>query len=61
MRWMVWNTLGCVMWLAGLAYAKGMSLVEGASATDGHQLFAGLGFGLVGLVLLMWVNLIDAS
>ncbi|WP_158809978.1 hypothetical protein [Beijerinckia sp. L45] len=62
MRWMAWNTVGCFLWLAGLAYAKGMSLAgDLAGATDGHQLGMGLAFGVVGLGLLMWVNLVDTA
>ena len=61
MRWVVWNLVGCVLWLAGLAYAQGMSLVGAmGSAADGHQAATGFGFGIVGLLLLMWVNLLDA-
>lgn len=61
MRWMAWNVLGCVLWLAGLAYAKGISLVGDLAVSDGHQVLAGLGLGFVGLALLMWINLADAS
>ena len=62
MRWMAWNIVGCFLWLAGLAYAKGMSLVgDLAAASDGHQMMMGLSFGIVGLGLLMWVNLVDTA
>jgi hypothetical protein len=62
MRWMAWNIVGCLFWLAGLAYAKGMSLVaDRAVALDGHQIIMGLAFGIVGLCLLMWVNLVDTA
>ena len=61
MRWMAWNTLGCALWLAGLAYVKGMDLIGPGVVVDGHQIVVGLACGLVGLALLMWVNLIDVS
>ncbi len=60
MRWMAWNVAGCALWLAGLAHAKGLDLV-GAAAADGPHAMTGLGIGSVGLMLLMWVNLLDAS
>ncbi len=59
---MAWNMVGCLLWLAGLAYAKGMSVVgDLAAATDGRQMTMGLAFGIVGLGLLMWVNLVDTA
>ena len=61
MRWMAWNALGCALWLAGLAYAKGVGLLGSFGAIDAHQIARGLSVGLIGLILLMWVNLIDAS
>ena len=59
MRWMAWNFAGCALWLAGLAHAKGLSLV--GSVADGPHAATGLGVGCLGLLLLMWVNLLDAS
>ena len=61
MRWMALNTIGCLLWVAGLVYAKGVSSIAGSWPADGNQLPIGLAFGLTGLVLLMWVNLLDAS
>ncbi len=59
MRWMAWNIFGGLLWLSGLAYAKGLGFA--GAAVDGRQAAAGLGVGVVGLLLLMWVNLLDAS
>ena len=61
MRWMALNVVGCVLWLSGLAYARGIGLIGlAAYAGDGRQAAAGLGVGAVGLFLLMWVNVLDA-
>lgn len=62
MRWMALNMVGCILWLAGLAYAKGVSVAGFVGpAVDGRQAAMGLAVGVVGLFLLMWVNLLDAS
>ncbi len=62
MRWMAWNVVGGLLWLAGLAYARGVSLVGLVGAgVDGRHVAAGLGVGAVGLFLLMWANLLDAA
>ena len=60
MRWLMWNLLGCVLWLSGLAGMKGMAFVSAISPIDGYQIWTGLAFGSVGLALLMWANLVDA-
>ena len=58
MKWTVFNVLGALAWLAGLAFAKGTPL-PGANvlATGDNQFLVGLLFGAAGLVTLLWVNL----
>ncbi len=59
MRWIAWNLVGGILWLTGLACAKGMGVI--GAVFDGHRAAMGFGLGLAGLLLLMWVNLLDAS
>lgn len=61
MKWTALNGIGALFWLTGLYLALGVS----HSATWGawlpsNSLQIGGVFGLVGLVTLVWANLIDA-
>jgi hypothetical protein len=58
MKWTVLNALGGLTWLAGLSFAKGATLPDGGFVSVGdHRVLVGFGFGLVGLLLLLWTNL----
>jgi hypothetical protein len=53
--------VGCLVWLAGLAYAKGLGVLASFANADGNHILMGLSFGMIGLALLMWVNLMDTA
>ena len=57
MRWTVLNALGALAWLAGLSYAKGMSMPGGILAGDEHRLLIGMAICGGALLLLLWSNL----
>ena len=62
MKWTVFNILGAMAWLAGLAFAKGTQLpVANVLATGDNQFLVGLLFGAAGLVTLLWINLRSAT
>ena len=55
MKWAAINTLGALVWLLGVFYARGPQ--AGIFAGGEHQLAIGLAFGFVGLAILLWTNL----
>lgn len=61
MRWVVWNVLGCLLWIAGIAHVKGLVFFASGLTGESNPVLAGFCLGLSGLVLLMWANLADVS
>ncbi len=55
MKWVAINTLGAMVWLLGVFYARGPQ--SGIFAGGGHQFSIGLAFGVIGLAILLWTNL----
>ena len=61
MKWSVLNGLGAAVWLAGLMYAKGIGGTADLSAANDHHLLVGACIGAMGLVVLLWTNLLGAN
>lgn len=58
MKWTVLNALGGLVWLAGLSFAKGVTLPDvGLFSVGDHRFVVGIGFGMAGLLVLLWTNI----
>ena len=55
MKWLAFNALGGLIWLAGLSFAKGATLPNLLVAGD-SRILLGCGVGILGLMVLLWSN-----
>jgi len=61
MRWTVLNAFGGLAWLAGLECARGAGSPAGMLVSNEHHVLVGATVGAMGLVVLLWANLRNAS
>ena len=61
MRWTVLNALGGLAWLAGVDCARGTGGPAGGFVSSEHHVFVGATIGAMGLIVLLWANLRNAS